>query len=143
MEVYLGTRAVDSTVYLSFPTLDATGANVAPLSAFEAADIRIYKNNSDVQRTSSNGITMTSPFDSLTGFHMITIDLSDNTHAGFYSAGGFYHVVLTPDETVSGVTITARTLAYFDIGAAPANVVQVNDVTVDGVGTEGDPWGPA
>lgn len=159
--VYLGQRPVNSTVYVSVETLAADGSNVAPLSAFEAADVRIYKDASDVQRSSSSGITMVSPFDSLTGYHLISIDLSDNADAGFYAAGSFYRVVLTPDETVAGVTITARDLAYFDIGVTPANVTQiagssvstttaqlgvnivkVNDVAVDGAGTVGDPWGP-
>lgn len=139
---YLGHRAAGSTVRLSFETLDATGANIAPSSAFEAADLRIYKNGSATQRTSASGITMTSPFDSLTGCHHVDIDLSDNTDAGFYAAGSFYEVWLCPDETVSGVTITGRVLAYFDIGVVPVNVTQVNSIDVDGSGTVGDPWGP-
>jgi hypothetical protein len=139
---YLGYRAVSSTVRFSFETLDATGANVAPSSAFEAADLRIYKNGSNVERTSTSGITMTSPFDTLTGCHHIDIDLSDNTDPGFYAAGAFYEVWLCPDETVSGVTITGRVLAFFDIGVRPANITQVNSIAVDGSGTVGDPWGP-
>lgn len=122
---YLGFRPVNSTVRFGFETLDATGANVAPLSAFEAADLRIYKDGSDTQRSSANGITMTSPFDSLTGFHKVAIDLSDNTDAGFYAAGSFYEVLLCPDETVASVTITARVLARFDIGLPTVNTTQI------------------
>jgi hypothetical protein len=103
---------------------------VAPLSAIDAADIRIYKATdgaafSNVQRTSANGITSTSPFDTLTGFHEIDIDLTDNSDAGFYAAGCLYAVVLSPtDETIDGQTITGVVLGYFEIGVQPANVTQ-------------------
>lgn len=105
---------------LIFSTHAAAGGNVAPNSAFEAADIRIYKATdgaafSATQRSSANGITMTSPFDSLVGLHAIDIDLTDDTDSGFYADGCRYVVVLAPDETVDGQTITGVVLAYFDI----------------------------
>lgn len=59
---------------------------------------------------------MTSPFDSLTGFHDVDIDLTDNTDSGFYTSGYLYSVVLSPDETVDGQTIAGVVLAYFEIG---------------------------
>jgi hypothetical protein len=67
---------------------------------------------------------MTSPFDSLTGVHDVDIDLTDNTDAGFYAAGSFYSVVLSPDETIDSQTITGVVLAYFEIGVLPVNVTQ-------------------
>src|SRR5688572_19915192 len=121
----LGFKAVGSTVRVPFTTHAAAGGNVAPSSAFEAADIRIYKNGSATQRSSSAGITMTSPFDSLTGAHRVDIDLSDDTDAGFYVADAFYEVWLCPDETVDGQTITAKILAVFSIGVQNANVSTV------------------
>lgn len=113
---YRGDFVGTETLAVKFSTHAAAGGNVAPLSAFEAADIRIYKDGSDVQRTSANGIAMTSPFDGLTGFHQVTIDLSDNSDNGFYAAGHEYSVVLAPDsETVDGQTITAVEIATFSI----------------------------
>lgn len=108
-------------VRFSFSTHEAAGGNVAPLSAFEAADLRIYKATdgaalSDVERNSAVGITMTSPFDSLTGVHAVDIDLSDNTHAGFYATGCYYEVHLCPDETIDGQTITGVCLCSFEVG---------------------------
>lgn len=110
-----------------FSTHNAAGANVAPSSAFEAADLRIYKATdgaafSATQRSSANGITMTSPFDSLTGYHDVDIDLTDNTDSGFYAAGSLYAVVLAPDETVDSQALTGVVLAYFEIGVQPVNV---------------------
>ena len=103
-----------------FSTHAAAGGNVAPSSAFENADLRITRANggaafSATQRSSANGITMASPFDSLTGFHDVTIDLTDDTDTGFYAAGYFYSVVLAPDETVEdSATLTGVVLVFRD-----------------------------
>jgi hypothetical protein len=127
-----GTR---THVRFQFSTHAATGGNVAPSSAFEAADLRIYRANdsaaySATQRSSAAGITMTSPFDSLTGVHDVAIDLTDNTDAGFYAAGYRYSVVLAPDETVDSQTITGVVLAEFEIGPPPANATQLAGQTI-------------
>ena len=130
---HLGNYNTSSTrthVRFIFSTHAAAGGNVAPNSAFEAADIRIYKAtdgaaHSATQRASSNGITMTSPFDSLTGVHEVDIDLTDNTDASFYVAG-FYTVVLAPDETVDSQTITGIVLCTFEIGVPAVNTIQLS-----------------
>jgi hypothetical protein len=101
-----GTR---THVGFQFTTHDAAGANVAPSSAFEAADLSIYKATdgaafSATKRSSANGITMTSPFNSLTGVHDVDIDL--------------------PDETVDTQALTGVVLAYFEIGPVQADVRQ-------------------
>lgn len=112
---YIGDFAEDATVHLYFTTSDADGAAVAPSSAFEAADLRIYKDGSATQKATANGITMTSPFDSVTGLHGVAIDTSNDTgDAGFWTAGANYTVVLVPDETVDGQTVV-RVLAQFSI----------------------------
>lgn len=127
---FYNTATIRTHVRFQFSTHAAAGGNIAPLSAFEAADLRIYKATdgaafSATQRSSSAGITMTSPFDSLTGVHDVDIDLTDNTDSGFYAAGSSYTVVLSPDsETVDGQTITGVVLCYFEIGPQPVNVTQ-------------------
>ena len=124
MADYFGVRPVSSTLRFSFTTHAATGAPVAPSSSFEAADLKIYKDGNATERSSANGITMTSPFDSITGLHHVDIDLSDNSDAGFYAAGSQYEVVLSPnDETVDSVTVL-KVLGRFEIGVPPANVTQ-------------------
>ena len=127
------TATTRTHVRFQFTTHAASGAPVAPSSAFESADLRIYRANvsaafSDTQRSSANGITMTSPFDSVTGLHDVDIDLTDNTDAGFYAAGYLYSVVLIPDETVDSLAVT-KVLAYFEIGPPPVNVTQVGGTT--------------
>lgn len=132
------TSSTRTTVRFAFTTNDGSGGAVAPLSAFEAADLSIYKDGSATQRTSSSGVTMTSPFDSIVGLHHVSIDLTDNTDAGFYAAGSWYMVVLNPDETVDGQTVN-KVLAYFEIGPPPVNVTQWNGTAIPAVHTAGYP----
>lgn len=112
--MYLGDFGMNSVITFPFTTHEADGGAVAPSSAFEAADIRIYRGASATERASSSGITMTSPFDSVTGLHMLSIDTSDNADFGFYDATNDYHVILVPDETVDGQTVV-KVLASFSI----------------------------
>lgn len=110
MSDYLGDFAEDATVHIMLTTVTGAGGLTdpggSPANPFEAADVRIYKNNSAAQKTTTNGITMTSPFDSVTGLHQIVIDTSNNTgDAGFWTRGDDYQVVLLPDETVDGETV--------------------------------------
>lgn len=107
MRGWLGDFPEDfTTVTCMFTTHDALGGPVAPLSAFEAADVIIYKNGSATQKTSTNGVTMTSPFDSIVGLHCLVIDTSNDTgDSGFWTRGAVYTLVLSPDsETIDGKT---------------------------------------
>lgn len=118
-----------TTVVCMFTTHSSTGAPVAPLSGFENADVIIYKNGSATQKTSQNGVTMTSPFDSITGLHCLTIDTSNDTgDAAFWTAGSLYTLVLSPDtETVDSVAV-AKVLGQFGIelygGLKPGTLVE-------------------
>lgn len=125
MANWMGYRPASSTVYIALTTHYGYGSPVAPLSAFEVGDFVIYKNGSATQRSSTSGWSIASPFDSVVGLHYLTIDLSDNTDAGFYAAGSFYEVFVNPDtETVDG-NIILRSIASFDIGPVAANVTQL------------------
>jgi len=125
---YLGDFKASGSVNFNFTTHAASGASVAPLSAFEAADLVIYKAASATQRTSVSGVTMTSPFDSIVGLHHVTIDLSDNTDAGFWAAGNDYFVILSPDETVDSQTVVGQ-VASFSIENRVVNWAQVTSPT--------------
>lgn len=133
----LGQVDASSTINIYFTTHAQTGAAVAPLTAFEAADVKVYKDGSATERSSQSGWTMTSPFDSITGLHLLTIDLSDNTDAGFYAAGHRYVAVLTPDtETVDGLAVV-RVLANWSIGPVSANMTQILGTAVATPNTAG------
>lgn len=128
---YLGDFLATQTVTFPIQTRAQTGAAVAPSSALEAADLVIYKNASATQRSSANGITMTSPFDSITGGHMVAIALTDDTDAGFWAAGNDYHVWLQPDETVDGLTIREPLVSFsIENRNTKANVVKQQGVDV-------------
>ncbi|MBR1150085.1 hypothetical protein [Bradyrhizobium sp. JYMT SZCCT0428] len=114
--MWLGDFTEDfASVVCMFTTHASTGAPVAPNSAFEAADVVIYKNGNGAQKATTNGVTMTSPFDSVTGLHCVTIDTSNDTgDGGFWVTGAVYTLVLTPDETVDSVTV-AKVIGQFGI----------------------------
>lgn len=109
---YLGDFVRNATVTFPLTTGAAAGGAVAPSSAFEAADLRIYRGASATERASVSGVTMTSPFDGVTGLHMVSIDLSDEDDAGFFEPGQDYHAVLVPDETVDGQTVIAPVASW-------------------------------
>lgn len=109
MTIHLGDVPANSTLYIPFASYNSAGASVA-LTGLAATDIEIYKNGSVTQRASDAGYALLDTdgidFDSLTGINGFSIDLSDNTDAGFYSVGGFYWVV------VSSVTIDSQTVNF-------------------------------
>lgn len=110
---YLGDFAEDSTVRIVLTTNNASGGAVAPSSAFEADDFRIYKNGSATQKATTNGITIASPFDSVTGLHTLEIDTSNDTgDTGFWTTAADYWVVAVPDETVDSQTVVQPIAAF-------------------------------
>lgn len=98
------------TLPILFDSFDGgTGASIT-LTGLATSDIEIYKDGSATQRASDNGFTLLDTdgidFDGITGIHGFSIDLSDNSDAGFYAVGSWYHVV------VSSVTIDAQTVSF-------------------------------
>lgn len=146
-----------ATVPILFTTHDGSGAALAPSTGFEAADVKIYKNGSGTEKTTTNGLTMTSPFDSITGLHCLLIDTSvDTGDSGFWTAGSVYSVVLSPDtETVNSQTVVkhlgtftlamnlrpatlGRTLVVDAAGLADANMVKAGPTGAGTAQTAGD-----
>jgi len=125
-----------------FDTFDGgTGASIT-LTGLAVTDIEIYKDGSTTQRASDAGYTLLDTdgidFDGVTGIHGFSIDTGDNSDAGFYAIGSWYHVV------VSSVTIDAQTVnfvaAAFRIVAAETNAgVPVVDIkAISGDSTAAD-----
>lgn len=121
---YVGDFKAGQTVYCPFMTYDANG-DLVTATALVAGDVEIYKNGGAIQRASDNGVTMTANFDAVNGQHMLSIDTSDNTDAGFYTAAPTYYQVLIQPFTVGaqnavGVSCTfslgVLTTALTDIG---------------------------
>lgn len=87
----------------------STGASVTT-SGLAVTDIEIYKDGSTTQRASDAGYTLLDTdgidFDGLTGIHGFSIDTGDNTDAGFYTVGAWFHVV------VSSITVDSQTVSF-------------------------------
>ncbi|TWT49011.1 hypothetical protein KOR42_39270 [Thalassoglobus neptunius] len=123
MSIFFQQIPEDATLRIPFTTNNTSGGATAPSSPFEAADVTIYKNGSASQKATTNGLTMTSPFDSTTGLHLLEIDTSvDTGDSGFWTEGADYIVVLNPDETVAGQAVV-DVLAVFRLGPT-INAVQ-------------------
>ncbi len=112
----LGFVKPDDTIQIVFNTYDSNGASVT-VTNLAAGDVQIYKDGGLVQRSSASGITVSIDFDGVTGRHLISIDLSDDTDVGFYELKSKYKVAL------EGITVDSQTLnpwiGSFEIGVAP------------------------
>jgi hypothetical protein len=95
---------------IMFDSFDGgTGASIT-MSGLAVTDIEIYKDGSVTQRASDAGYTLLDTdgidFDGITGIHGFSIDTGDNTDAGFYTVGAWFHVV------VSTITVDAQTVSF-------------------------------
>lgn len=143
MTIHLGDVPASSTLYIPFATYDANGASLT-MSGLATSDILIYKNGSVTQRSSTAGFTLLDTdgidFDGVTGLHGISIDLSDNTDAGFYAAGAFYWVVISTvtvnAQTVTLIAATFRIRAAENTAGTPVvDVTRINNVAASSVTT--------
>jgi hypothetical protein len=114
MNSYQGDYGLNAIVYLPFTTHDKDGGAVAPLTAFETADVKLFKNGS-TERGNVAGYTMTSPLGGIVGLHLLSIDTSDNTVAGFFAAGGEYFAALSPDTETIDTEIALAVIGSFSI----------------------------
>ena len=127
---YLGDFFPGAQVRFIWSTTAASGG-----STNRATDgtIKIYKNNSTTERTSSNGIVDTEGFDGVTGIHLLTIDTGDDSDAGFYALGNSYTVVLA-GAVIDGQSVNAF-IGEFTMGnqtPAPTRVTTFEAGVVQG-----------
>ena len=108
---YLTTETVDIDLNAFDSNDPAASVTITDLAA---GDIRIFKDGSLTQRTSANGVTIDIDFDANVGAHMVSIDLSDDTDAGFYIEGSRFQVMMV-GTTVDAGTVTAW-IGHFSIG---------------------------
>jgi hypothetical protein len=120
-------RALGSTIRLFFNSTnpDAGGAPVAPSSAFAAADVCIWKDGSATQKASAAGITVTSPFDSIVGLHLVEIDTSNNTDSDFWASGSSYSVRLVTAKTVATYSVSGLLIGEFSIELQTADIRKI------------------
>lgn len=107
----LGIVQPGTTLYIPFHTFDSNDPSAsATLTGLAVTDIEIYKDGSVTQRASDAGYALLDTdgidFDATTGIHGISVDLADNTTAGFYASGSQYWVV------IASVTVDAATVNF-------------------------------
>lgn len=106
-----GTVRPGTTLYIPFHTFDSNDPSASvTLTGLAATDIEIYKDGSVTQRASDAGYALLDTdgidFDGVTGIHGFSVDLADNTTAGFYASGSQYWIV------VASVTVDAATVNF-------------------------------
>lgn len=113
----------------------ATGASIT-ITGLAVTDIEVYKDGGATQRASDAGYTLLDTdgidFDGITGIHGFSIDTGDNTDAGFYTVGAWFHVIvsaITVDgQTVNFVAAAFRLMAAEGVAGVPdVNVTHVGD----------------
>ncbi len=121
------------TVHLPFNTFssDDPSASVT-VTDLATTDIHIHKDGSATQRSSDAGVTVSINFDTVTGQHVVHIDLSDDTDAGFYAAGSRYLVRLE-GITVDGATLNVW-IGGFSIGCTLRPATAGRTLVVDANG---------
>lgn len=127
----LGIIKPGTTIYVPFGSYaGSTGASAA-MTGLATSDILVYKDGSTTERASTSGFTLLDTdgldFDGKTGINGVSIDLADNTTAGFWAAGSRYWVVIG-DVTVDSQTVRFIA-ATFTIGL-PAAVLNTTIATL-------------
>lgn len=130
---YMGDYDTTETVPIPFNTFTSDDPSAScTITNLAAGDVEIHKDGSTTQRASDNGVTVSIDFDSTTGNHLVTIDLSDNSDAGFYAAGSRYQVRME-GTTIDGATVNAW-IGAFSIGCTlrPTTAGRTLDVASTG-----------
>lgn len=114
MYVDLGTVRPGTSLFVPFHTFDSNDPSASvTITGLATTDIEVYKDASMTQRASDSGYALVDTdgidIDTTTGIHGVTIDLADNTTAGFWAAGSDYVVV------IASITVDAATINFIPI----------------------------
>ena len=123
---YQGDFTTSNTVYIYFNTFSSDDPSASmTITGLATTDIEIFKDGGATTRDNEAGYTLLDTdgidFAGITGVHGVSVDLSDNTDAGFYAAGSEY-VVAVSAVTLDGATINfvAATFSIERTGGALA-----------------------
>lgn len=114
MYVDIGKVKPGSTVFVPWHAFDSNDPSESTtISGLAVTDIEIFKNASMTQRASDSGFALIDTdgidLDGITGIGGVTLDLSDNTDAGFYTVGADYVVV------IAGIVVDTGTVNFIGI----------------------------
>jgi hypothetical protein len=117
----LGDFLLGQTVHFLWSTNGADGASITRATN---GTVQVYKDNGTTQSTT--GVTDTEDFDSLTGIHACTIDLSSSL--SFYSSGSNFTVVLA-GATIDGKTVNAVLANFSIMNRSPSKTMRCGQVS--------------
>ena len=101
---YVGDFLEDATVYITFNTFDSNDPSASvTITDLAAGDVQIFKDGV-IQTTPGAGVTLSLNLGANNGSHLIAIDTSNTTDAGFYVIGADYQV------RINGTTVDAGTI---------------------------------
>lgn len=136
MVPFFGDYDTTETVIIPFNTFTSDDPSAsATITNLAAGDVEIHKDGGTTQRSSDSGVTVAIDFDSVTGNHIVSIDLSDNSDAGFYAAGSRYQVRVE-GTTVDGATVNAW-IGVFSIGCVLRPTTDGRTLDVNATGEAG------
>lgn len=114
--MYIGDRQLGELITFTFNSYGTNSAPIAPSSAFAASDIKIYRITDGTVKSTSNGISVISPFDSITGQHRVAIDTSNASgDVGFWASGYDYESKLVTAKTVNSISVSGAFLSRFSL----------------------------
>ncbi|KKM22163.1 hypothetical protein LCGC14_1628110 [marine sediment metagenome] len=103
---YVGDFLEDATVYIPFNTFDSNDPSASvTITDLVAGDVEVWKNGV-VQTTPGAGVTVTLNIGTNNGTHLIAVDTSNTTDAGWFVTGADFQVRIN-GTTVDGATINA------------------------------------
>lgn len=103
---YFGDFVDDATVYIPFNTFDSNDPSASvTITNLAQGDVEVWKNGV-VQTTPGAGVTLTLNIGANNGSHLIAVDTSNVTDAGWFATGNDYQVRIN-GTTIDGATINA------------------------------------
>jgi len=131
MRGYLGDFPINGKVFFLWDTNAQDGASITRSTD---GTLKIFKGSTThatwaTERSSLAGVVQTEDFDA-TGIHAVSIDLADNTDAGFYAAGNEYQVAIV--GAVIDTKTVNQTIAHFSIERANGALAQLKAVISGG-----------
>lgn len=135
MYPYLGKVRPGATLFVPFHTFDSNDPSASvTITGLATTDIEVYKDASMTQRASDSGYALVDTdgidIDTTTGIHGVTIDLSDNTTAGFWAAGSDYVVV------IASITVDAATINFIPVRFSIGYPNSLYDTTIATLSTQ-------
>lgn len=118
--INLGDVKVSSVIDVPFYTKSQVNGS-ALTATVVLGDVKVYKNGGTTPRSSTAGFTLSVDFNSITGTHQLSIDLSNNEDNGFWATGSDYQVLLDT-FTVDGQTLS-KWIGKFSINNRIADLV--------------------